>query len=75
MNYQALYIVGALVFGFLIGLIVEMICDNEIVFQLRKENGRLRDELAKAKKEPEVIEIVDKRQAPDEITFPNTTGF
>ena len=75
MNYQALYIVGALVFGFLIGLIVEMICDNEIVYQLRKENGRLRDELAKAKKEPEVIEIVDKRHSPENITFPKTSGF
>ena len=75
MYYQVLYIVGALVFGFLIGLIVEMICDNDLVYQLRKENDRLRSALEKAKKEPEVIEIVDKRQAPDEITFPNTNGF
>lgn len=73
--------IGALALGFLIGMINELVAENRINYDLREENRRLRIALQKerAKKKTEVIEIYDKwsvnASEPDEITFPNKTGF
>ena len=67
--------------GFLIGIVTEIVTENRINYELREENRRLRNALEKerAKKKTEVIEIYDKwtvnSSEPDEITFPNKTGF
>lgn len=80
-GYQILITVGALAIGFLVGMIVEMFCENGIVYELKEDNRRLSIALQKerAKKKTEVIEIYDKwsvnSSEPDEITFPNKTGF
>ena len=80
-GYQILITVGALAIGFLVGMIVEMFCENGIVYELKEDNRRLSVALQKerAKKKTEVIEIYDKwsvnSKEPDEITFPNKTGF
>ena len=72
---------GGVALGFLIGMITELITENRINYELREENRRLSNALAKerAKKKTEVIEIYDKwsvnSSEPDEITFPNKTGF
>ena len=80
-GYQILITVGALAIGFLVGMIVEMFFENGIVYELKEDNRRLSIALQKerAKKKTEVIEIYDKwsvnSKEPDEITFPNKTGF
>lgn len=84
-----LYVVGACLFGFIIGMLLEMFYDNEILFKVRSENEKLRSDneklrsdneilcsaLEKAKKTPEIVEIIDKRQTPTNFTFPNNSGF
>ena len=79
-GYQILITVGALAIGFLVGMIVEMFCENGIVYELKEDNRRLSIALQKERaKKREVIEIYDKwtvnASEPDEITFPNKTGF
>ena len=80
-GYQILITVGALAIGFLVGMIVEMFCENGIVYELKEDNRRLSIALQKerAKKKTEVIEIYDKwsvnSSESDEITFPNKSGF
>lgn len=67
--------------GFLIGIVTEIVTENRINYELREENRRLRNALEKerTKKKTEVIEIYDKwtvnASEPEEITFPNKTGF
>lgn len=74
-----IYIIGALAIGFLVGIIVELMIDAQTVRDLQEQNRKLRLEVAQAKKNPEVIEIYDKwnvnTKEPDEVTFPNTSGF
>jgi hypothetical protein len=78
---EIIYLIGALAIGFLVGMIVEMFCENGVVYDLKEENRRLQEALQKEKaKKREVIEIYDKwsinGERPDEeITFPNNSGF
>jgi hypothetical protein len=78
---EIIYLIGALAIGFLVGMIVEMFCENGVVYDLKEENRRLQEALQKEKaKKREVIEIYDKwsinGERPDEeITFPNKSGF
>jgi len=78
---EIIYLIGALAIGFLVGMIVEMCCENGVVYDLKNENRRLQEALQKEKaKKREVIEIYDKwsinGERPDEeITFPNKSGF
>jgi hypothetical protein len=61
--------------------VTEIVTENRINYELREENRRLRNALEKerTKKKTEVIEIYDKwtvnASEPEEITFPNKTGF
>jgi hypothetical protein len=78
---EIIYLIGALAIGFLVGMIVEMFCENGVVYDLKEENRRLQEALQKEKaKKREVIDIYDKwsinGERPDEeITFPNKSGF
>ena len=80
-GFQILITVGALAIGFIVGMIVEMFCENGVVYDLKEENRRLSVALQKERaKKREVIEIYDKwsinGERPDEeITFPNNSGF
>ena len=80
-GYEILIAFGGVALGFLIGIVTEIVTENRINYELREENARLIRALQKerAKKKTEVIEIYDKwtvnSSEPDEITFPNKTGF
>ena len=74
-----IFAIGAFAIGLVVGMVVELVIENEIYIQLRAENKRLKTELAEAKKKPKIIEIYDKwnvtSEEQKEITFPNTQGF
>ncbi len=80
-GYEILIAFGGVALGFLIGIVTEIVTENRINYELREENARLIRALQneKAKNKTEVIEIYDKwsvnASEPDEITFPNKTGF
>lgn len=61
--------------GVLIGMIVELILDNQTIMELKEQNRKLRLENIQLRQEAkhEVIEIVDKTfEWADGIDFPNT---
>ena len=67
----AIYIIGAMAIGVLIGLIVELILDTQTIQELREKNRRLTLENVQLRREAkrEVIEIIDNRAKNDEIKF------
>ena len=66
-----IYIIGAIALGVLIGMIVELILDNQTIMELREKNRKLTMENIQLRREAkhEVIEIVDNRTKEDEIKF------
>ena len=72
-----IYIIGAIALGVLIGMIVELILDNQTIMELREKNRKLTMENIQLRREAkhEVIEIVDRRTPDTDFTFPNTEGI
>ena len=66
-----IYIIGAMALGVLIGMIVELILDNQTIMELREKNRKLTMENIQLRREAkhEVIEIIDNRSAIDEVEF------
>ena len=66
-----IYIIGAIALGVLIGMIVELILDNQTIMELREKNRKLTMENIQLRREAkhEVIEIIDNRTKEDEIKF------
>ena len=65
-----IYIIGAMATGVLIGMIIELILDNQTIMELREKNRKLTLENIQLRQEAkhEVIEIVDNRTT-DEVKF------
>lgn len=65
-----IYIMGAMATGVLIGMIIELILDNQTIMELKEQNRKLRLENIQLRQEAkhEVIEIVDNRTT-DEVKF------
>ena len=63
--------------GLLIGMIIELILDNQTIMELKEQNRKLRLENIQLRQEAkhEVIEIVDRRTPDTDFTFPNTEGI
>ena len=61
---------GAMATGVLIGMIIELILDNQTIMELKEQNRKLRLENIQLRQEAkhEVIEIVDNRTT-DEVKF------
>lgn len=72
-----IYIIGALAIGVLIGMIVELILDNQTIMELQEKNRKLRLENAQLRQKgtKEVIEIIDRRTPETDFSFPNTEGL
>lgn len=64
---EIIYLCGAVAFGLIIGMIVEMFIDAETISDLQAQNRKLRLELAQERKTPTVIEINDNRTEDAEI--------
>lgn len=64
---EIIYLCGAVAFGLIIGMIVEMFIDAETISDLQAQNRKLRLELAQERKTPTVIEINDNRTKDAEI--------
>ena len=62
--------VGVLAVGFIAGVIVELGIDSGTIKALQSENERLALENEQIRKEPEVIEIVDRRAEPNNYFTP-----
>lgn len=62
-----IYLCGAVAFGLIIGMIVEMFIDAETINDLQAQNRKLRLELAQERKAPTVIEINDHRAEDVEV--------
>ena len=81
MNFlTTIYMVAIGVIGFIAGMVLELFVDNNHFVEIEKENEHLKAELAKARTEPEVIEIVDPwsvgSKAPEtDFEFPSKNGF
>lgn len=60
---------GAVAFGLIIGMIVEMFIDAETISDLQAQNRKLRLELAQERKTPTVIEINDYREDAEVVDF------
>ena len=67
---EVIYIIGAMAVGLLIGMIIELILDNQTIMELKEQNRKLRLENIQLRQEAkhEVIEIVDNRTT-DEVKF------
>ncbi len=76
---EIIFVIGAFALGLVVGMVVELVIENEIYIQLKDENRKLKVQLAEAQKQPKVIEIYDKwnvnAEEPKEVSFPNTSGF
>ena len=71
---EVIYIIGAMAVGLLIGMIIELILDNQTIMELKDQNRKLTLENEQLRQEAkhEVIEIVDKTfEWADGIDFPN----
>lgn len=59
-----IYIIAALAVGFLIGMILELVIDAQTIRELQEDNRRVKMELEllqKEKKQPQTVEILDRR--------------
>ena len=59
-----IYIIAALAVGFLIGMILELVIDAQTIRELQEDNRRVKMELEmlqKEKRQPQTIEILDRR--------------
>ena len=67
---EVIYIIGAMAVGLLIGMIIELILDNQTIMELKEQNRKLRLENIQLRQEAkhEVIEIVDNRTT-DEVDY------
>lgn len=65
-----LYILGGIAVGFVLGMIAEMVADNEHLARAERRNEclKMENEALKSGK-TEIIEIVDKRSKPDDVDF------
>ena len=66
---EIIYLFGAVAFGLIIGMIVEMFIDAETISDLQAQNRKLRLELAQERKTPTVIEINDYREDAEVVDF------
>ena len=70
-----IYSAAAFAIGIFSGLVIELMVDNSYFTELEAQNKKLKFELEAAKKEPEVIEIIDNRTPDTDFSFPNKEGF
>ena len=63
--------IGCFALGILVGLIAEMIIENETIKQLMDENHnlKLKNEALTRECKHEVIEIIDNRTTPEEVDY------
>lgn len=72
MIYFALFMTGAFLIGFLMGIALKAFLDRDEVIDLEKKNARLHAQLAEAKrKNVETIKIIDPTVG-QYIDFPNS---
>lgn len=76
---EIIFCVGALAIGLIVGMVVEMMIDNAVLIDLERDNQRLKLELERSRKQPEIIEITDpwavSSKVPETVSFPHNDGF
>ena len=66
---EIIYLIGAAAVGVLAGMIIELTIDAQTIADLKDNIHKLKLENEQLKKQPEVIEIIDRRTEGKDIDF------